>query len=149
MPGLFALPLLLSFSRDGSWSAKFLSSTHTCVDSRMRLPKNLVPRIDTQGSEFPRTIGETRHPSAFTYDYAIRYHAREQAPSDIRTHRRIRRHAMAQPRSRLLRDKIPLKKRDIQKYSTGEEAHEMRWKGEDWRSGDEQERRKERGFSRM
>lgn len=50
-----------------------------------------------------------RHPSAFTYDYAIRYHAREQALSDVRHIRRRANHA-----SRVRRDKIPLKKRDIQ-----------------------------------
>lgn len=43
-----------------------------------RRSKNLG--IDTQGSEFPPG-DRMRHPSAFTYDYAIRYHAREQAPS--------------------------------------------------------------------
>lgn len=69
-----------------------------------------------------------RHPSAFTYDYAIRYHAREQVLSDIRTYRHIRRRATAQPSSRSLRDKIPLKKRNIQIRSTvrltGKKAHE-------------------------
>lgn len=128
---------LRSWSENSSWA---LTRTLALSSLLPSLPVLLstFPSLEKSRDRYTRiwiSSGDRmRHPSAFTYDYAIRYHAREQAPSrryipyTLHTSRIPRSRATAQtcgsaqrrkraaPRS--LRDKTALKKRDIQIRST-------------------------------
>lgn len=100
-----------SFFSSGSWSKK-IPLGHS-DDSRGSVSRRL-----TEILRLYLSIGYERiwissgdlmhhHPSVFTYDYAIRYHAREQTPLDIYTHTYVifDGYVMTQPSTRWFRDK--------------------------------------------
>lgn len=101
----------------GSWCKNSSWALVRTVASPLSLPSSSEksPTSNKYTGIWIFPVDRIRHPSAFTYDYAIRYHAREQALSDLTVHASYSTSCESCVAwSRLLRDRIPLKKRDIQ-----------------------------------